>query len=314
MIPCRVSDIAPPTVRRGRGGAVACLLALVLASLPAPGALASEVLVLGRAVPVRQAPHSSGRELRTLLAGETCELAGRRSGRGQPHYTLDSQGILWLRIRLSEDLRGYVAAEQVSVAREETRSPRGTPLLLVNLRATADGSVERDLWLVPEEWSQARPLGGVLGRPLWSATGDWFLGEMNSGKPIRDPLMERNMERLERISADGQTRIVLAAGSQPVVDEARGEVYFYRDVDERGEPTPPGLFAIQLDGRNLRPLYFLPERYRFWREEGDYFVQAPPPILKGGGRRLALFAYERGKVLVRFTLTLDGTLLDVRRE
>jgi len=70
--------------------------------------------------------------------------------------------------------------------------------------------------------------------------------------------VERSVEQIEKFSADGRTRTVLAAGSNPVVNEARGEVYFYRDVDDYGVAVPPGLFAVNVEGSGLRPVSLLP--------------------------------------------------------
>jgi hypothetical protein len=127
--------------------------------------------------------------------------------------------------------------------------------------------------------------------------------------------MERNVERIERFTADGRTRTVLATGTQPLLNPAKNEIYFYRDVDEHGDPVPAGLYAVSADGGHAsRPVFLLPERYRFWKENGDYFVQAPPPILQAAANRLLLFAYEKSGVLARYTVSLDGHFLELRRE
>src|SRR5512136_1188090 len=117
--------------------AVACTLAVCLACLIlAPtDALPADVLILRGTVSVRQRPHISSRELGTVRAGETYEVAARPSGK-QPRYILDDEGHLWMKIRVSDELAGFVQTDQVSVAREEFRSPRGNPLLLVNTRTT----------------------------------------------------------------------------------------------------------------------------------------------------------------------------------
>jgi hypothetical protein len=96
--------------------------------------------------------------------------------------------------------------------------------------------------------------------------------------------------------------------------QARGEVYFYRDVGEQGEAVPPGLFAVNVDGTNLRPVFFLPERFRFWKEDGDFYVQAPPPLLHPSANRISLRAFDSHGTKTRFTVTLDGQLVDQRTE
>jgi hypothetical protein len=58
----------------------------------------------------------------------------------------------------------------------------------------------------------------------------------------------------------------------------------------------------------------LPERYRFWKEDGDYFVQAPPPTLSATGSRISLHAFEANGTRVRITVGLDGQFLELRRE
>jgi hypothetical protein len=277
-------------------------------------AAAGDVLVLARSATLRLTPHITGKEIGAVQAGESHELARRASGK-PARYVLDDQGILWLRIKVSDDLIGWVQTDQVSVAREEFRSPRGTPLLLVNIRTTADGETDRDLWLIPDDWRRARRLVGIEGRPIWSPSGDWFLCQVDTGQAVRDPLMERNVERIERFTADGRTRTVLATGTQPLLNPAKNEIYFYRDVDEHGDPVPAGLYAVSADGGHAsRPVFLLPERYRFWKENGDYFVQAPPPILQAAANRLLLFAYEKSGVLARYTVSLDGHFLELRRE
>ena len=91
-------------------------------------------------------------------------------------------------------------------------------------------------------------------------------------------------------------------------------MYFYRDVDEQGEAVPPGLFAVSLDGMNLHPIFLLPERHRFWKEDGDFFVQVPPPVLQAGGNRISLRAFDRAGTRIRITVTLDGQLVEQRPE
>ncbi|MFA5026415.1 MAG: hypothetical protein WC713_00935 [Candidatus Methylomirabilota bacterium] len=299
-----------PALRSRASAVAAWLLTWVLLSAPA---LAADVLVLERSVSLRSTPHVSGRELATLRAGETYEIARRRLEK-QPRYILDEQGTLWLRIQANEELAGFVQTDQISVAREEIRSPRGNPLLLVNIRTTADGETDRDLWLVGEGWQRTMRLASIEGRPVWAASGEWFICQVDSGRRVRDPLMERTLERIERFSADGRTRTLLAAGSQPTLHPGRHEVYFYRDVNAHGDPVPPALFAVSADGGPLRAVYPLPERYRFWKEDGDYFIQAPQPIVLPGTGRIVFFAYERGGFLTRFLVTLEGHPIEIRRE
>lgn len=292
------------------------LAALSLAALllaPA-AATAGDVLILARSVILRLTPHITGKELGAVFAGESYDFVRRPSGK-PARYVLDDQGILWLQIRVSDDLVGWVQTDQVSIAREEFRSPRGTPLLLVNIRTTADGGTDRDLWLIPEQWHRARRLVEIEGRPIWSPSGDWFLCQVDTGQAVRDPLMERSVERIERFTADGRTRTVLATGTQPLLHPGRNEVFFYRDVDEHGDPVPAGLYVVSANGgHTTRPVFLLPERYRFWKETGDYFVQAPPAILQAAANRILFFAYEKSGVLVRYTVGLDGHLLEMRRE
>ena len=90
--------------------------------------------------------------------------------------------------------------------------------------------------------------------------------------------------------------------------------YFYRDVDDQGEPVPPGLFSVGVDGGGVRPIYLLPERYKFWKEDGDFFVQAPPPDLcTAATNRIMFYAFESLGSRVRFTVGLDGQFLELRR-
>lgn len=293
--------------------ALAATAWLVVALPPTAAAGAPEVLVLEPAANLRQTPHISGRVLATLRAGETYEIATPRSGK-PPRYILDDLGTLWLRVKVGEEVSGFVQTDQVSVAREEVRSPRGTPLLLVNIRTTADGETDRDLWLVAEGWRHTLRLASIEGRPIWDPSGDWFICQVDSGQQVRDPLMERTLERIERFSADGRTRILLATGSQPTLHPARREVYFYRDVNQHGHPVPPGVYAVSADGGPKRLVYLLPERYRFWKEDGGYFLQSPHPIVMPETNRLAVFAYEKSGALVRFTVRLDGQLIEIRSE
>ena len=281
---------------------------------PPSDCLAVDALVLGRDVPIRQTPQASAKVIHTARPGETYEVPGRRQGKSQPLYVLDENGDLWVKIRVNDEETGFVPTDLVSVAREEYRSPRGNPLLIVNLRPVGDGGVSRDLWVVQEGWQRTRWLGTIEGRPIWASHGDWFICQVDSGRPVKDPSVERNVERIEKLSADGRVRHILAAGSNPVLNEARGEVYFYRDVDDQGRAVPPGLFAVGVEGGGLHPVYPLPERYKFWKEDGDFFVQAPPPILHADQNRILFYAFEPGGSRVRFNVTPDGQFLELRRE
>ena len=289
-------------------------LALLLQAslLPVGQARAADALILGREVHIREAPELSARAIKTTKPGETYEVTGRRPGKGQPLYIFDEQGNLWVKVRVNEDTQGFVRNDLVSVAREEFPSPRGNPILIVNLRPTIDGTVQRDLWVVQKDWRSTRRLALIEGVPTWASHGEWFICQVDSERPIKDPNVERTVEQVEKFSADGRTRSLLAIGSYPVLSEARGEVYFYRDVGEQGEAVPPGLFAVNVDGTNLRPVFLLPERYRFWKEDGDFYVQAPPPILQASANRIALRAFDPRGAKIRFTVTLDGQLVEQR--
>jgi hypothetical protein len=301
--------------QRPRGGWLAALLLAVflLAILPPAGkAHAVDALVLGRDVHIRETPQISAKVIKTTRPGETYEVIGRRPGKGQPLYIFDERGDLWVKVRVSEEVHGFIRTDLVSVAREEFPSPRGDPLLIVNLRPTIDGTVQRDLWVIQKDWQSTRRLGLIEGKPIWASHGEWFICQVDSERPVKDPNVERTIERIDKFSADGRTRTSLAVGSYPVLYEARGEVYFYRDVGEQGEAVPPGLFAVNVDGTNLRPIFLLPERYRFWKEDGDFFVQAPPPILHASTNRISLRAFDRGGARIRFTVTLDGQIVEQR--
>jgi hypothetical protein len=271
-----------------------------------------DALILGRDVLIRQTPQTSGKVIKTTRPGETYEVIGRRPGRGAPLYVFDERGDLWVKVRVTNTLDGFVRTDLASVAREEYRSPRGDPLLIVNLRPTADGAFTRELWVVRDEWRQTRRLAPIEGGPIWASHGEWFVVQVDSERPIKDPHVERTIERIEKFSADGRSHILLAAGSYPVLNEARGEVYFYRDVDEQGEAVPPGLYSVTLDGANLHPIFLLPERYRFWKEDGDFFVQVPPPTLQAATNRISLRAFDRAGNRIRFTVTPDGQLVEQR--
>jgi hypothetical protein len=281
----------------------------------APGrAVALDALVLSRDAPIHETPHATSNVIKTARAGETYEFASRKSGKTQPLYLIDERGVVWVKIRLNGEGAGFVRNDLIAVSREEYRSPRGNPLLIVNLRVTADGSAERDLWLIQEGWRGTKLIGEIDGRPVWASHGEWFICQVDSNRPIKDQSVDRTLERIERHSADGRTRTLLAAGTYPVLNEARGEVYFYRDLDDQGDAVPPGLFAVNVDGGNLRPIYLLPERYKFWKEDGDFFVQVPAPVLHAGANRIALYAYEPHGTRVRITVSLEGQFLELRRD
>lgn len=290
------------------------ILCLACVGLWPSGAQGVDALVLGREVFIRQTPQLSARIVKTARAGETYEITGRKPGKGNPLYIFDERGDLWVKVRVNDETHGFVRTDLVSVTREEFRSPRGNPLLVVNLRLTADGAIVRDLWVIQEGWQQTRRLGLIEGKPVWSTHGEWFLCQVDSERPVKDPNVERTIERIEKFSADGRTRNLLAVGSYPVLNEPRGEVFFYRDVDEQGEAVPPGLFAVNVDGTNQRPVFLLPERFRFWKEDGDFFVQAPPAVFHPSTNRISLRAFDRAGTRIRFTVTLDGHLVEQRSD
>jgi hypothetical protein len=287
---------------------------MVVAALSAAAAETGDVLILGRDVSIREFPRVTAAVVKTTRPGETYEVIGRKPSAGRPLYILDERGNLWLKVKASEGTVGFLRTDNVSVAREEFRSPRGNPLLIVNLRPTADGEVVRELWLVQESWSRVRRIGIIDGQPIWDSGGEWFLSQVDSERPIKDPNVDRTIECIQRFAADGRGQTLLAAGTYPILLESRGEVYFYRDLDEHGAAVPQGLFAVNVDGSNLHPVFLLPERFRFWKEDGDFFVEAPGPILHGSAGRIVFFAYDRGGPKVRFTVTLDGQLLKIRTE
>lgn len=295
-----------PSLRR----LAACGAALLVLFAPSAPVSAADAVVLGRDVAIRETPDISSRVLARVQPGETLEIIGRK-GKGQSLY-LDERGEVWIKIRLGDQI-GFVRTDVVSVAREEYRSPKQNALLVINLRPTANGSTARELWLVQENWQWTRRLAEIEGQPIWGSEGEWFLVQADSDVPIKDQLMERTVERIEKFSADGRTRTLLAAGTYPLVNEARNEVYFYRDVDEHGDAVTPGLFAVSLDGGTLRPVYLLPERFRFWKEDGDFFVQVPRPVLQPG-QRVTLYAFDRGGSRFRFTVALDGPFVEQRRD
>ena len=271
-----------------------------------------DALILGRDVHIRGTPQVSGKIIKTTQPGETYEVTGRKPGKGQPLYIFDERGTLWVKVRVSDDIQGFIRTDLVSVAHEEYPSPRGDPLLIVNLRPTIDGAIQRDLWVVQKGWQSTRRLALMEGKPIWASNGEWFICQVDSERPVKDPNVERTVEQVEKFTADGRSRTLLAIGSYPVLYEARGEVYFYRDVGEQGESIPPGLFAVNVDGSNLRPVFLLPERFRFWKEDGDFYVQAPPPILHASAGRISLRAFDSRGAKIRFTVTLDGQLVEQR--
>jgi hypothetical protein len=297
-----------------RVGGWATLLLLLAGWVPAGTAFAMEALILGQDASIHEVPNAAAKVIKKALPGETYGIVGRRSGKGQPLYVFDDRGGLWVKVRAGDDLYGYVRTDLISVAREEYRSPRGNPLLIVNLRPTANGDVDRDLWLVQNDWQQTRRLASIEGRPIWASHGEWFICQVDSTRPVRDDSMDRTIEWIKRYSADGRARNLLAAGSYPILHEARREVYFYRDVNEVGLPVPAGLFAVSLDGKHLRPVFMLPSRHRFWKEDGDFFVQASPPILYNPPNRITLSAFDPLGIPIRFTVTLDGQLIEFRTE
>ncbi len=283
-------------------------------TLSARTAAAADVLILGRDVPILESPHATAAVIKMAHSGQSYEIIGRKSNMGRPLYILDGSGNLWLKIKASDDQNGFLRIDSVSVGREEFRSPKGNPLLIVNLRPTTDGGAVRELWVVQENWSRARRLGLIDGQPIWDSHGEWFLAQVDSERPIKDPNVDRTIERIEKFSADGRSRMLLAAGTCPVLLDSRGEVYFYRDVDEQGEAVPQGLFAVNVDGSNLHPVFRLPDRFHFWKEEGDFYVEAPGPTVNGSTGRIVFYAYDWSGLRVRFTVGLDGQILNIRTE
>ena len=55
----------------------------------------------------------------------------------------------------------------------------------------------------------------------------------------------------------------------------------------------------------------IPPARLFWKEDGDFFVQAPSPILYTSANRIALFAFDRKGKMSRFTITLEGNLVEL---
>jgi hypothetical protein len=288
-------------------------LAFLTLFLGAAECLAGEAIVLARDVQIRLRPSTASRSLGTAQPGDLFDVGTRKAGRGGSSYFLDEQGNVWVKVQGSGEDTGFIRTDLVSINHEDFRSPRGNPLLLVNVRPTGTGEPARDLWLIEKDWQATHRLGPIVGKPIWASSGDWFLFQKDSDRPVKDPNLDRTVELIEKVSADGKTQTTLTAGSYPVLDESRGEVYFYRDVDEQGLPVPPGLFAVTVDGTNLHPVFLLPEKHSFWKEDGDFFVQAPPPTLQAPGR-IVLRAFDRGGHKVRFTVSLDGQLIERKPE
>ncbi len=274
---------------------------------------AADALVLARDTQIRQTPQMSGKVIKVARPGETYEVPARRAGRTQPVYFLDERGYVWVKVQVGKEEFGFVRTDLVAVAREQYPSPRGNLLLIVNLRPAGDGGGSRELWGAQDDWEGTRRLTTIEGQPVWASHGEWFICQADSDRPIKDPAMDRMVERIEKFSADGRARQTLAAGSYPVLNEARAEIYFYRDVDDRGEAVPPGLFAVGVNGGPLRPVHLLPERYKFWKEDGDFFVQAPPPVLHAATNRIVLYAFEPMGSRVRITVGPEGQFLELRR-
>ena len=300
--------------RRLPAGVAAGVLAFLIPCLGATECLAGEAVVLARDVQIRLRPNIASRSLGTAQPGDLFDVGARKAGRGGSSYFLDERGDVWVKVQGAGENTGFIRTDLVAINHEDFRSPRGNPLLLVNVRPTGTGEPARDLWLVEKDWQATHRLGPIVGNPIWASNGDWFLFQKDSDRPVKDPNLDRTVELIEKVSADGKTQTTLAAGSYPVLDESRGEVYFYRDVDEQGLPVPSGLFAVKVDGMITRPVYLLPEKHSFWKEDGDFFVQAPPPTLQVSAGRIVLRAFDRGGHKVRFTVSLEGQLIERKAE
>lgn len=299
-----------PATRSLPAGVAAVVLALLITSLWAAECLAGDATVLARDVQIRLRPSTASRSVGTAQPGDIFGVGSLKAGRGGSSYFLDERGDVWVKVQGSGGGTGFIRTDLVSINHEDFRSPRGDPLLIVNVRPTGIGEPARDLWLVEKDWQGTHRLGPIVGKPIWASTGDWFLFQKDSDQPVKDPNLDRTVELIEKVSADGKTQTTLAAGSYPVLNESRGEVYFYHDVDEQGNPVPPGLFAVTVDGTNPHPVFLLPEKYSFWKEDGDFFVQAPPPTLQVPPGRIVLRAFDRGGHKVRFTISLEGQLIE----
>jgi len=314
MTPTRSFPDRQSVTRRLAAGVAAGALAFLLLCLGAAECLAGEALVLARDVQIRLRPSTASRSLGTAQPGDFFDVGTRKGGRGGSSYFLDERGDVWVKVQGSGENTGFIRTDLVAINHEDFRSPRGNPLLLVNVRPTGTGEPARDLWLVEKDWEATHRLGPIVGNPIWVSSGDWFLFQKDSDRLVKDPNLDRTVELIEKVSADAKTQTTLAAGSYPVLDESRGEVYFYRDVDEQGLPVPPGLFAVKVEGTNPRPVFLLPEKHGFWKEDGDFFVQAPPPTLQVSAGRIVLRAFDRGGHKVRFTVSLEGQLIERKAE
>jgi hypothetical protein len=314
MLPTGSVPDRPSAAGRPPARAAAGVLAFLIVCLAAVQCLAGEAVVLARDVQIRLRPSTASRSLGTAQPGDLFDVATRKGGRGASSYFLDERGDVWVKVQGSGEDTGFIRTDLVAINHEDFRSPRGNPLLLVNIRATGTGEPARDLWLVEKDWQATHRLGPIVGKPIWASSGDWFLFQTDSDRPVKDSSMDRTVELIEKVSTDGKTRMTLAAGSWPTLDESRREVYFYRDVDEQGVPVPPGLYAVTVEGTHLHPVFLLPERYSFWKEDGDFFVQAPPPTLQVPAGRIVFRAFDRGGRKVRFTVSLEGQLIERKSE
>jgi len=162
----------------------------------------------------------------------------------------------------------------------------------------------------PERLPADPPTRAHRGKAYLASNGEWFICQVDSEHPVKDPNVERNIERIEKFSADGRTRALLAIGSYPVLYETRGEVYFYRDVDEQGEAVRPGLFAVKVDGTQPAPR--LPPAGPVQILEGGWrFLHCRPRAVSPGILPAASpCGVRRGGARVRFTVTLEGQLVE----
>ena len=165
---------------------------------------------------------------------------------------------------------GFVRTDLVSVAREEYRSRAGHDPVDREPRPTADGGVSRELWVAQDGWQRTRRLATIEGRPVWASHGEWFICQVESERPIKDQSMDRTVERIERFSADGRVRTMLAAGSNPLLHEARGEVFFTATWTIRARRSRPACSPSTWTGT-------LSDRY------------IPCPNGTGSGKRRRLF-------------------------
>lgn len=300
-----------PSSRALRAPSARPVLLLALAawlSLAAPAA-ARDAVVLARDVRVRQEARPSARVLATVQPGDRLEFAGVGPKRDLPLYAVDPTGDFWVRVRMRDGREGYVKNDVVAAVREEIRPRRGDHFLIVNLRQTGDGLTARDLWVIRKDWATTRYLGAIDGTPVWGASGDWFISQVDSGVQAGGDV-PRPVERIDRYSRDGRERRTLAVGFAVAVLEGEGKILFLNDVDAQGNPAPPSVNAVNLDGSTLEVIFELPDGMRFWKEEGDYFVHAPPPRLSADGHLVALVAYDREGVETHFVVTVDGQLIE----